>query len=125
MALRPLLARWPLAALALCAWTACKGKGDASKDTSALDAPCEQLGKTCGDTDKHVATITTECKQAATHEIEKRCTDQTKAVYDCYVKELCGKADKVWALDVLRVLSDRKSKCTAERNSLADCTTKK
>jgi hypothetical protein len=42
-------------------------------------------------------------------------------MYDCFEKELCGKTDKVWALDDLRVLADRKNKCVAERNAVAEC----
>jgi hypothetical protein len=125
MALRRLLARLPIAALALCAWTACKGKGDAAKGAAELDPRCDQLAKTCADNDKHRDKLAGECKQAANQEIEKGCADKTKAAYDCYEKELCGKTDKVWALDDLRVLADRQNKCASERNALTDCITKK
>lgn len=110
----------PVAALALCAWTACKGKGDVAK-TSDLDARCEQLAKACGDKDKHVDKIADGCKLTAPKLLDKGCKDQAIAVYDCYEKELCGKADKVWAVDDLRVLSDRESKCVAERKALTEC----
>ncbi|MGE5184391.1 MAG: hypothetical protein ACM31C_20115 [Acidobacteriota bacterium] len=108
-----------LAALAVCAWTACKGKGDAAK-TGDLDQRCEQLGKTCGDSDKHIDKIVEGCKQAAAG--EKSCADKVAALYDCYEKELCGKGDKIWAVDDLRVLAERNNKCAAERKAVADCT---
>ena len=98
------------AVLALCTWMACK-------DKPAGDA-CEQLGKTCGDNDKHGEKITADCKAAPP---KAGCEDKTNALYGCYEKELCGKSDKVWALEDLRVLADRKSKCAAERAAVAEC----
>ena len=117
MALRRLLRYLPVAALAVCAWTACKGKGSAAD----LDKRCEQLGKACGDNDKHVEKIIEECKQAAKEQVEAGCTDKAIAVFACYEKELCGKGDKVWTVDDLRVLSDRHGKCEAERRASREC----
>jgi len=103
-------------ALAVCAGAACKkNKG------TALDKRCETLAKACGDEDKHITKIVEECKQAAQKQEEKKCVDKATAAYDCYEKELCGKTDKVWALDDFRVLADRHSKCVAERDAARDC----
>jgi hypothetical protein len=113
-----------LAALAVTAWTACKDKGDAAKTQASASDPnqrCERLAKACGDSDKHVEKIIEDCKQAATEHVDKGCTDKVIALYDCYEKELCGKADKIWAFDDLRVLADRNSKCVAERNAARAC----
>jgi hypothetical protein len=117
MALRRLLGTLPVAALAVCAWTACKGKGGAAD----LDTRCEQLGKACGDTDKHVEKIVDECKQAAKDQVQGGCKDKAIAVFECYQKELCGKGDKVWAFEDLRVLADRHGKCEAERKASQEC----
>lgn len=106
-----------VAALALCAFTACKGKGDTA---GKLEPRCEQLGKTCGDSDKHVDKIVSECKAAA-KSADASCADKTLALYDCFEKELCGKADKVWAYEDLSVLADRKNVCAAERTAAASC----
>lgn len=119
MALRRFL---PVAALALCAWTACKS-GDPK--TAEIDKRCEQLGRVCGDKDKHDQKIIDECKQAAKKQVENSCTDKAAALYDCYEKELCGGEEKVWALDDLRVLADRHKKCSAERSALRECVDKK
>jgi hypothetical protein len=108
-----------VAALALYA-TACKGKDD--KQAGGVDAMCDHLGKTCGDNDKHSQKIVDECKQAVANQAS--CADKLKAVYDCYEKEVCGKADKVWALDDMRVLADRNNKCAAERNAVSECAPK-
>ncbi|HEU5056677.1 MAG TPA: hypothetical protein VFU21_09120 [Kofleriaceae bacterium] len=124
---RRLLGWVPVAALALCAWTACKGdkdKKDESGTTSAsadLMTRCDLLAKTCGDSDKHVQKIAAECKEAAKEQVASGCTEKALAAYDCYLRELCGKADKVWALDDLRVLSDRHGKCVAERDATGAC----
>jgi hypothetical protein len=126
MALRRLLGCLPVAALAVCAWTACKDKGTApgSQTSGAdLDKRCEQLGKTCGDTDKHVEKFVDECKQAAKKQVEDGCTDKAIAVYDCE-KSLCGSGDKVWALDDLRVLAERHGTCAAERKASGECAKK-
>ena len=114
-----------LAVLAACA-VGCKDKADDKAATKApavidLDKRCEQLGKTCGDSEKHVAKIVDECKQAAAKQRDKGCAAQVSASYDCMERELCGKADKVWALDDLRVLADRQSKCMAERTEVFGC----
>lgn len=121
---RRLLGCFAVAALALSLGGACKGK---KSDTGAtpLDARCQQLAKACGDDDKHTATILDECKQAAQKQVDAKCTDKVTAAYDCFEKELCGKADKVWALDDFRVLADRHTKCVVERDAARDCVEKK
>jgi hypothetical protein len=86
-----------------------------------LDKRCEQLATACGDTDKHIETLATECKQAAPKQVEKTCTDKATALYDCYETALCGGADKVWTLPDLRVLADRHKKCAAEQKALNAC----
>ena len=121
MALRRLFGCLPAVALAVCMWTGCKNKDAAP---TGLDKRCEQLAKACGDKDKHSDKLADECKQAAQKQTEKTCTDKAVAAYDCYEKELCGKEDKVWALDDFRVLADRHKKCVAERDALKDCATK-
>jgi len=110
-----------VAALVFGAATACKGKPDATKAQSDLEARCEELAKACGDNDKHVAKLLDECKLAAKTQAEKGCAAKATAAYDCYEKNLCGKADKVWALDDLRVLADRKSQCVTERTAASEC----
>jgi len=117
------LRRLPLAVLLVCTLAACKDKkGDAAKGGGTdLDKRCEQLAKACGDTDNHVEKIVTDCKKAAKVQIEKGCTDKAIAVFDCYEKELCGGNDKVWAIEDLRVLADRKNKCVAERKAGREC----
>lgn len=127
MALRRLLGCLPVAALAVCAWVACKDKGDVAKTQASaadLDKRCEQLGKACGDKDTHVEKIIEWCKQAAKKQVETGCTDKVIAVYDCYEKELCGNGDKVWTIEDLRVLADRHSKCVAEQNASRECAKK-
>jgi hypothetical protein len=101
-------------------WTGCN-KG---KEATGLDKRCEQIAKACGDKDKHSDKLADECKQAAQKQTAKSCVDKAIAAYDCYEKELCGKDDKVWALDDFRVLADRHKKCTAERDALKDCASK-
>jgi hypothetical protein len=128
MALRRLRGCLLVAALAVCAGTACKDKGDVAKTkatAAALDERCTRLGTVCGDKDKHIEKIGEECKLAAKKQVEKGCTDKAIAVYDCYEKELCGYADKVWTLEDLGVLAERKSKCVAERNAARECVEKK
>jgi hypothetical protein len=117
-------------ALVVCAWTAtaCKDKGDVAKtqaSTADLDQRCEQVGKACGDKDKHVEKIIEQCKQVAKTQVENGCTDKAIAVYDCYVKEVCGTGDKVWTIEDLRVLAERRSKCVAERDASRACAEKK
>src|SRR5436190_22372891 len=108
MALRTIIGCLPVAALVLC--LGCKDKAKAPP-SSPLDTRCAQLAKACADTDKHVGKLVEECMQAAQTQVDKGCTDKATAAYDCYQKELCGKADKVWALDDFRVLGDREKKC--------------
>ncbi len=117
----------PVAALVVCAGVGCgkgkdKDKGDKGQTSSAdLMTRCEELGKTCGDSDKHVQKIVEECKEAAKEQVASGCTEKAIAAYDCYQKELCGKADKVWALADLGVLSQRHSVCAAERDASSAC----
>jgi hypothetical protein len=127
MALRRLLGCLPVAALALCAWTACKDKGDAAKTQGSaadLNERCAQVGKTCGEKGKHIAKIVEDCMQAAKQQVEKGCTAKAIALYDCYQKEVCGSVDKVWALEDLHVLADRHNKCVAERAASRECVEK-
>jgi hypothetical protein len=115
--------------LALCALSGCKdkdkgkggGKGDNAQAGADLMTRCDQQGKACGDNDKHTQKIMDECKVAAKEQVVSGCTEKTVAAYDCYEKELCGKGDKVWALDDLRVLSERHVKCAAERQASQTC----
>jgi hypothetical protein len=106
-------------AVALCS-TACKDKA-ASGPAGTLEQRCETLAKACGDNDKHVEKIVDGCKQAAQPQVDKGCSDKALALYDCYEKQVCGKADKVWAYDDLRVLGERNKLCAAERTALAGC----
>jgi len=126
MAPRRLLGCVCVAVLAVCAWTGCKDKdkpGQTGKAPSGADlmTRCEEVGKACGELDKHVQKIVEECKLAAKDQFASGCTDKAIAAYDCYQKQLCGKSDKVWALEDLRVLSERHGKCTAERDALRAC----
>jgi hypothetical protein len=120
MAPRRLLLGCVAAAALVAGAPACKGKEDAAKVKADLEVKCQLLAKTCGDTDKHIAKLLDECKQTPLD----KCADKAMAMYDCYQKELCGKADKVWALDDLRVLADRNSKCVAERKAATECAPK-
>lgn len=124
-----------MATLALCSGIACKDKGhDATEavtvapattaSAASLDAQCARLGKSCGDTDKHVEKIVDECRKVAKTQVEKGCTDLTLALSDCYARELCGKADKVWAFGDLPVLSKRTNKCIAEQAAVDACVAK-
>ena len=109
-----------LATLLLCA--ACKGKDDAGGGGSAtvnLDQRCEQLSKTCGDNEKHVAKLLEGCKQAAT--AQASCADKVAALYDCYEKQVCGKGDRIWAYEDLGVLSARTNACVTERKAVSEC----
>ncbi len=121
--------RWvPIAILAVCAATGCKDKKKDAATTQAttadLDKQCQHLAAACGDQGKHVDKIANECKQGGARQAEKGCTAKAVALYSCYEKELCGKSDKVWALDDLRVLGERQSKCVAERSALGECLAK-
>jgi hypothetical protein len=114
-----------LAALAVCALAAsgCKSKG--SSPTADLDKRCVQIAKSCGDKDKHIEKITTDCQAAAKKQVETAgCAAKVTALYDCYEKELCSSGDRVWALDDLRVLADRHKKCVSEREAAKDCSGK-
>lgn len=114
--------------LVVCAWTGCgKDKADKGKTQAGsadIGTRCEELGKACGDSDKHVQKIVEECKEAAKEQVVSGCTEKAVAAYDCYQKNLCGQADKVWALEDLRVLSERHGKCAAERDASAACVAK-
>lgn len=120
-----------LGCLVVVAWavgaSSCKGKGDAAKTEAnaiELDKRCEQMAKVCGDKAKHVEKILEECRQAAKTQVETGCADKAIAVYDCYVKDLCGDGDKVWAIDDVRVLADRHGRCQAEQTASRACGTK-
>lgn len=118
------MARGRIAALLLCAVIGCKGKDNAAKTQAtagALDKQCEELAKACGDSPKHVDKIIAECKQAATKQAANSCTDKASALYSCYMKDVCGGGDKVWAVDDLRVLAERHGTCAAERAAIAAC----
>jgi hypothetical protein len=125
MALRKRLGCLPVAALAVCAWMAIGCSKGKNEQDFGLDKRCEQLGRLCGDKDKHDEKIITECKAASQKQVEKACTEKVTTLYDCYEKELCGKGEPVWALDDLRVLADRHKKCNAERDALRECVSKK
>jgi hypothetical protein len=128
MVRRRLLGYLLVPALAVCAWTACKEDKDVAETKASAADPdkrCVQLGKLCGDKAKHVEKMIDECKQAAKKQSENGCTDKANAVYDCYERELCGSGDKVWTIDDLRVLADRKNKCVAERTASRECAEKK
>ena len=114
----------PIAILAVGLAGACKdkeGAGGKTKGGVDLDGRCRHLAAACGDQSKHIDQIEVECKQLAKTQTEKGCADKATAVYECYEKELCGKADKVWAIDDLRVLGERQKKCVAERAALMTC----
>ena len=96
---------------------ACKGSGGAAK--SGLDARCQELAKTCGDNEKHVASILDGCKQAA--QTQGACEAKVGALYACYESQLCGKSDRVWAMDDLGVLAKRKGACVAEQKAVEEC----
>ena len=102
--------------------TGCKDQGTSAKSQVAdLHRACEQLGMVCGDKDKHVEKLVEECSLAATKQVDKGCADKATALYDCYEKEVCGAAEKVWALQDLHVLADRHKKCVTERAALTAC----
>lgn len=130
----------PIAALAACALTACEdssSSGGSTKsagqpqqpapakapadETAKLSKRCEQLGKACGQKDKHKAQIGTECKEAAKQQVADGCADQVVATYDCYEKAFCAKNERIWALDDFRVLTERHSKCVDERKASQTC----
>ena len=127
MALRRLLGCLPVAALAVCALTACNDKKGAGAQgpTADLDKRCESLAKACGDKEKHVDKMLDQCKKVAKTQVDNGCATQAIAVYDCYEKELCGTPEKVWTIEDLRVLAERHGKCVAERKASAECAEKK
>jgi hypothetical protein len=115
---------------ALCAILGCGGSKEADPPPSEpakaapandADKQCLALAKLCGDKSKHVDKIAGECKAAATKQAAKGCTDKAKAAYDCYQRELCGTAEKVWSLADLGVLAERHKKCVTERSALLAC----
>lgn len=124
MAARTFIEWLPVAALVVFAGTACKDDGGAA--TGGVDVPkrCAQLAKACGDKDKHIEKIVEECKVSTGKYIDKGCTAKAIALYDCFEKELCGAKDKVWTLDDIRVLADRKKKCVAEATAASACINK-
>ncbi|HEY5937809.1 MAG TPA: hypothetical protein VIU61_24340, partial [Kofleriaceae bacterium] len=87
-----------------------------------LERRCDRLGKACGDGAKHVTKLTAECKQAAKRQTQSSCARAAITAYDCYETKLCGRKDKVWALDDLRILSERKARCAAEAEAVRACT---
>jgi hypothetical protein len=78
-----------------------------------LDKRCEALAKACGDTPKHVAKIVEGCKATAAKQHERTCAEKADAAYACFETKLCA-AEKIWAFDDLRVLSERHHTCVAE-----------
>ena len=114
-----------IAALAVCAWTACKHTGNTTKPSGdKLEQRCQQLAKSCGDNDKHVEKIAEGCEQAGKAQAAKGCSEKAIALYDCYEKAICGKTDKVWAFDDLQVLASRHQACAAEEEAVRSCTGK-
>lgn len=107
-------------------WIGC-GRDDKSEPEPAKPAPgdedkeCVQLAKLCADKSKHVDKMLDECKLSSKKQREKGCFDKVSALYDCYQRELCGKADKVWTIGDLGVLAERHNKCVAERTAAASC----
>jgi hypothetical protein len=121
----------PVVALALCAWAACSDDKPADKAPAKsaaatpidLGARCKPLAQACGDTDKHIAKMLDECSATA-KAADQKCAAEAAAVYECYETQLCGKGDKVWTLDDLRVLAERHGTCAGERQALRDCAAK-
>ena len=139
----------PLAAASTCALVACnkdKKSGDAKPDagpvvtaqaTTAVSATapattaqvtpeqftkrCEQLGRLCGDKDKHKEKIVEECKSASKDQTDKGCAQSVIAAYDCYETELCAKVNKVWSVSDFGVLTERHAKCMTEREAATRC----
>ena len=110
--------------LALLAVAGCKDKDGAGKTQGRaldLDARCRHLAAACGDKSKHIDKIESECKALVKMQVDKGCVEKANAAYLCFEKELCGKAEKVWAFDDLRVLGERQKKCATERDALAAC----
>lgn len=118
-----------VAAIAVLALAACKddSKFDPRKkkaDTPALDGDrCEEMANACSD-DKHVSKLAEECSKAGVKLGQRGCTLSAATLYQCYETKLCGKADKVWTLDDLRVLAERHEVCKSEREALRACVSK-
>jgi hypothetical protein len=117
-----------IAVLLVCAGMGCgkgkdkdKDKGGTAGSSADLMTRCDQLAKACGDSDKHVQKIADECKEAAKEQVASACTEKAIGLYDCYEKQLCGKADKVWSLGDFGVLSQRHSACAPEREAILTC----
>jgi len=117
-----MLSRLPGATLAtvLALSVGCKDKASSPQGLD-LGARCEQLGKFCGEKDKHTAKIAEECKAATKAQADKGCASKVTALYDCYEKDVCGINDRVWALGDVKVLATRKTKCAAEQTALDAC----
>jgi hypothetical protein len=88
---------------------------------SELSLRCEKVAKACSDTPKHVEQLVGECKAAAKQQLAKSCAETALTAYDCYEHQLCGKADKVWALDDFRVLAARQKQCVTEAAAVRSC----
>jgi hypothetical protein len=122
-----------LVGLAACALFACgddkhddkpaaaSASASAATVSADLGARCAPLAEACGGNDKH-SKILEQC--TATAQQGQRCAAEGAAVYDCYQRELCGKGDKIWTLDDLRVLAERHGACTTEREALRACAAK-
>jgi hypothetical protein len=107
--------------LALCFAVGC-GKDKTDKATPVdLDTHCETMALSCGDKDKHIQKITTECKESIKVITDKGCAPAADALYSCYEKQVCSGKDRVWTLDDLRVLAGRHSKCVVEQMAVTDC----
>ncbi|HUQ06796.1 MAG TPA: hypothetical protein VM261_30040 [Kofleriaceae bacterium] len=95
-----------------------------TKSAAVLDhARCERLAKACSE-GKHVTTLTDDCDRAVEKLSKRGCEMPAAEVYGCYEQKLCGKNDKVWALDDLRVLAERHDACETEREALRACVAK-
>jgi hypothetical protein len=94
-----------------------------AKPGPSLDERCDELGKACGQKDKHKEQIAAKCKEAAKAQSDKGCVDQARAAYDCYQKDICTKDAKIWGFDDFRVLTERHDKCVAERKAAHKCVT--
>lgn len=95
--------------------------GASAPTAKTLHERCVRLGNACGQGPKRVSKIIEECTHAAAKQVERSCAGVAIAAYDCYEATLCGKADPVWTLDDLRVLSARKNQCAAESKALRAC----
>jgi hypothetical protein len=120
MTLRRSLSWIGLALAASLVWTGC-GNHDRTPPGADLKARCQLMAKACGDQEKHVQDIREACAQAAETQLARGCTQEAIAAYICFEDELCGQDDPVWALDDLRVLSERHQTCTAQREALRTC----